>query len=96
MNNQNHPTENSFDAKFAILALFVGGIIMGFSPVFVRMAEVDAHASAFWRILFALPFLYAWYRYEKHATTRHAFPQFPLRKEVSIEPLSGDSPEVDD
>ncbi len=35
---------------------------MGFSPVFVREAEVGAFASAFWRVLFALPplFLWAW------------------------------------
>ena len=33
---------------------------MGFSPVFVRIAEVDAFASAFWRVVFALPVLLAW------------------------------------
>lgn len=33
---------------------------MGFSPVFVREAEVGAFASAFWRVLFALPVLYLW------------------------------------
>lgn len=38
---------------------------MGFSPVFVREAEVDAFASAFWRVLFALPVLYAWAKFEK-------------------------------
>ena len=50
--------------RIAILALLVGGIIMGFSPVFVRAAEVDAFSSAFWRIGFALPFLYIWHRNE--------------------------------
>ncbi len=49
----------------AILALLVGGLVMGFSPVFVREAEVDAFASAFWRVLFALPVLYAWALYER-------------------------------
>ncbi|MEM9279077.1 MAG: DMT family transporter [Pseudomonadota bacterium] len=49
----------------AIFALLIGGIIMGFSPVFVREAEVDAFASAFWRVLFALPVLYAWAFFEK-------------------------------
>lgn len=33
---------------------------MGFSPVFVREAEVGAFASAFWRVLFALPPLLIW------------------------------------
>jgi len=49
----------------AVLALFIGGLVMGFSPVFVREAEVGAFASAFWRVLFALPVLYAWALYEK-------------------------------
>ncbi|MEM9331979.1 MAG: DMT family transporter [Pseudomonadota bacterium] len=48
----------------AILALILGGTIMGFSPVFVREAEVGAFASAFWRVLFALPVLYIWARLE--------------------------------
>ncbi len=33
---------------------------MGFSPVFVREAEVGAFASAFWRVMFALPVLILW------------------------------------
>lgn len=37
---------------------------MGFSPVFVREAEVGAFASAFWRVLFALPMLVCWAMYE--------------------------------
>ena len=38
---------------------------MGFSPVFVREAEVGAFASAFWRIMFALPVLFIWAWMEK-------------------------------
>ena len=37
---------------------------MGFSPVFVREAEVGAFASAFWRVLFALPVLFLWAMWE--------------------------------
>jgi len=44
----------------AFSALVVGGLIMGFSPVFVREAEVGAFASAFWRVMFALPVLVGW------------------------------------
>lgn len=53
----------SFPIAFAALAL--GGLVMGFSPVFVREAEVGAFASAFWRVLFALPLLFAWYYWER-------------------------------
>lgn len=48
----------SYPAAFS--AWLVGGIIMGFSPVFVREAGVDAFASAFWRVFFALPVLALW------------------------------------
>ncbi len=44
---------------------------MGFSPVFVREAEVGAFASAFWRVMFALPVLVLWAMWEsrkKHKT----------------------------
>lgn len=42
------------------LALMVGAIAMGFSPVFVRLADVGPFASAFWRVALALPPLYLW------------------------------------
>lgn len=58
ISNQSIQNQLSFPTAFG--ALLVGGIIMGFSPVFVREAEVDAFASAFWRVLFALPVLYLW------------------------------------
>lgn len=45
---------------------------MGFSPVLVREAEVGAFASAFWRVLFALPVLALWVLYEtRKAGTSH-------------------------
>lgn len=37
---------------------------MGFSPVFVREAGIDAFASAFWRVFFALPVLALWALYD--------------------------------
>ena len=40
---------------------------MGVSPIFVRYASADVgpFASAFWRVAFALPVLYAWMRIEE-------------------------------
>lgn len=46
----------------AFAALCLGAVAMGISPVFVRLAEVGPYASAFWRVLLALPVLYAWMR----------------------------------
>lgn len=56
----NQAIQNQLSFPTAFGALLVGGIIMGFSPVFVREAEVGAFASAFWRVLFAIPVLYLW------------------------------------
>ncbi len=54
----------------AFLALLVGALIMGFSPVFVREAQVGAFASAFWRVFFAMPVLLAWYFWEARRINR--------------------------
>ena len=48
----------SFAAAFG--ALVLGGAIMGISPIFVRTAETSSFVSAFWRVVFALPFLAIW------------------------------------
>ena len=50
----------------AFLALCLGAVAMGISPVFVRFANADVgpFASAFWRVFLALPVLYAWMRVE--------------------------------
>src|SRR5579863_1952655 len=44
----------------ALIALVVGAVAMGISPIFVRLADVGPFASAFWRVFLALPILYAW------------------------------------
>ena len=46
----------------AFLALALGAVAMGISPIFVRLADVGPFASAFWRVTLALPALYAWMR----------------------------------
>jgi len=52
----------------ALLALFVGALAMGISPVFVRNAEVGPFASAFWRVALSLPVLFLWARLERANT----------------------------
>jgi drug/metabolite transporter (DMT)-like permease len=44
------------------VALVVGAVAMGASPIFVRLADVGPFTSAFWRVTLALPLLYAWMR----------------------------------
>jgi drug/metabolite transporter (DMT)-like permease len=49
----------------AFLALVLGGMAIGFSPIFARLADVGPTASAFWRVLLALPLLWVWVTHEK-------------------------------
>ena len=44
----------------AFLALCLGAVAMGVSPVFVRLADVGPFASAFWRVALAVPVLALW------------------------------------
>jgi drug/metabolite transporter (DMT)-like permease len=50
---------------FAFIALVLGAVAMGASPLFVRLADVGPYASAFWRCALALPFLAIWAAWEK-------------------------------
>ena len=40
--------------KFALISLFSGGVVIGCSPIFVRLSELDAVSTAFWRLALAL------------------------------------------
>jgi len=44
----------------AFIALIIGAIAMGASPIFVRFAEVGPFTSAFWRVGLAVPALWLW------------------------------------
>ena len=56
----------------AVAALVLGAVAMGASVLFVRWADVGPHASAFWRVFLALPFLWAWMRFERRGAARRA------------------------
>lgn len=57
------PARNAFWPAFA--ALVAGALAMGISPILVRLTDVGPFASAFYRVLLALPVLYAWMRLEE-------------------------------
>ena len=58
----------------AFLALVLGAVAMGISPIFVRWADVGPFTSAFWRVTLALPALYLWMRLsEGEARPRRRF-----------------------
>jgi drug/metabolite transporter (DMT)-like permease len=48
------------ETPFALVALVVGAIAIGASPIFVRLSELGPSATAFWRVALALPVLFLW------------------------------------
>lgn len=44
----------TIQSRFALLALLLGGVAIGGSPIFVRLSEVGPLATAFWRVTLAL------------------------------------------
>ncbi|CAN5161042.1 DMT family transporter [soil metagenome] len=46
--------------RAAFAALLLGGVCIGFAPIFVRWAETGPVASAFWRMLIASIVLWVW------------------------------------
>lgn len=52
------PIASSRHSRLALIALLVGAVAIGGSPIFVRLSEVGPMATAFWRVTLALlPFL---------------------------------------
>lgn len=46
--------------RLAWAALLAGATGIGFAPIFVRLSQTGPTATAFYRLLFALPFLWLW------------------------------------
>ncbi len=58
---------SSGSGKLAILALLGGAIAIGIAPIWVRLSEVGPSATAFYRLLFALPVFWLWLLWPKKA-----------------------------
>lgn len=58
--------------KWAMPTLILGALAIGFSPIFVRLSEVGPIATAFNRVVLALPFFYAMIWLQPKAETRAA------------------------
>jgi len=48
-------------ANIAFIALLTGAAAIAFAPIFVRLSSLGPVATAFWRLTFALPVLWAWH-----------------------------------
>lgn len=52
-------------SSLPIVAMALGAVAMGASPIFVRVADVGPFASAFWRMALSLPMLWSWLAWER-------------------------------
>lgn len=52
-------------ARLAFLALIGGATGIGFAPILVRLSETGPTATAFFRLVFALPLLWLWAGWER-------------------------------
>lgn len=64
-------------ARGAIATLLLGAVAIAFAPIFVRLSELGPVATAFYRMLFALPALWLWYGIERRRHQRRAHPATP-------------------
>ena len=55
----------SRDLIKGIFLLLVGALMLGGSGIFVKISESSPSLIAFYRSLFALPFLYVWMKFEE-------------------------------
>ncbi|MBX7199751.1 MAG: DMT family transporter [Rhodospirillaceae bacterium] len=66
------PHESQKEATWAMPTLVLGALAIGFSPIFVRLSEVGPIATAFNRVVLALPFFYFMVWLQPKETTRAA------------------------
>lgn len=50
----------SVSRRGALVALIAGACVIGLAPIFVRISQVGPVATAFWRMLLAIPALWIW------------------------------------
>lgn len=61
-------------SRWALPALLFGAVAIGFAPIFVRLSELGPTATAFYRLLFALPALWLWLAVTERRGRRVAAP----------------------
>jgi drug/metabolite transporter (DMT)-like permease len=58
----------------AVIFLLLGAAAISLAPIFVRLSEVGPSATAFYRMLFALPVLWLWMSQDKKSDKVHRQP----------------------
>jgi len=52
-------------SRLPLTALWAGAVAIAFAPIFVRLSPVGPSATAFWRIVLALPPLWFWMNFQR-------------------------------
>lgn len=73
---------------FSILIACCGGILIGFSPIFVRASDLGPMTTGFYRLLFSLPLLWVWMTYEGYDNTTEKKPKI-TRNDALVLVLAG-------
>ena len=63
------------DGTLALSSLLLGAGGIAFAPIFVRLSELGPTATAFYRLLFALPALWLWLQVQNRGPQRPAGPR---------------------
>jgi drug/metabolite transporter (DMT)-like permease len=61
-------------SRLPLFALVAGAVAIGFAPIFVRLSPVGPSATAFWRLILALPPLWLWMSWEREGRVKHRPP----------------------
>jgi len=66
--------EDGQKARLALVVLLAGALGIAFAPIFVRLSELGPSATAFHRVLLALPALWLWQHMESRSPRRPSRP----------------------
>jgi len=67
-----------------VLIACVGSIMLGFSPIFVRVSDLGPMTTGFYRMLCALPFLWIWMQLERRHFKSGSLPNIPLKDYIKF------------
>ncbi len=73
----------------ALIALIIGALTLGMSPILVRLSELGPTASAFHRVFLALPVLWLWSALEKRRQGPASKPRAATTKDYAVMALAG-------
>ena len=74
-------------ARFAFAALIAGAMGIAFSPIFVRLSDLGAPVTAFWRPALAIPALLIWVAFDQRGQSPRR--RSPTRRDYGLLVLSG-------